>query len=94
MRVALAMLFLIVGALAGGLHFVLLRRNADLFVRGGSVLSAIGLQFGRMGVTIALLVAAALCGWPSLLTCAAGVLLARQVVVHRLGRVELGRVAL
>ncbi len=79
------LLFLAVGLGAGALHFALLRRNVELFGRGGSILAALGLRFGRMAVNGAVLVLAALDDWPSLLACALGVLLVRQAMVRRGG---------
>ena len=86
MTAVIALMFLILGFLAGALHFTLLRRNADLFVSGGSPLAAIGLQLGRMATTAGVLLIAALNGWVSLLAATAGLMAARQVVVRRLGR--------
>lgn len=86
MTIPLVLLFLPVGFGVGALHFTLLRRNTELLVSGGSLWTGLGLQLGRMAVTVAALAGAALVGWPCLLACAAGVLAARRVVVRRVGR--------
>jgi len=85
MSVALILLFLLLGAGAGTVHFVALFRDAGL--RGGSPLAAMALRLGRVLLTIAVLIAAARLGWPVLLGALAGFMVARQVVMRRLGAV-------
>jgi len=79
-------LFALLGAGAGAVHFAALARDADLLVRGGSPLAAIGLRLGRMALTIAVLLLAALKGWPILLAAFAGLMAMRQVMIARLGK--------
>lgn len=79
-------LFLLLGAMAGGVHFAAISRDADALVRGGPALATAGRWLGRMLLTAAVLAMAALQGWPALLAATAGFLAARQVVVRRLGR--------
>ena len=78
-------LFALLGAGAGAVHFAALARDADLLVRGGSVLAAIGLRLGRAALTVAVLLLAALKGWPMLLAAFAGLMAARQMMIARLG---------
>ncbi len=80
-----AYLFLPLGLLAGGVHFAALSWDADLLTQGGSAIAVAGLRLGRMILTIVLLVAAALQGWPALLATAGGFLGARQVMLYLLG---------
>ena len=74
--------FVVVGLVAGTLHFALLRWNTVLYVRGGTVLPAIGVQGLRLVATAAVLFAVALHGALALLLAAGGVLLARPVVLR------------
>lgn len=83
----LLLLFALLGGAAGTVHFVAVSRDADLLVRGGPALAAAGLRVGRLLLTIAVLIAAARQGWPMLLAAAAGFMVARQIVLRRLGRV-------
>jgi len=71
-----------IGFVAGALHFVLLRWNTALYVRGGALVPAIGVQGLRLAVTAAVLFAVALHGALALLLAAGGVLLARMVVLR------------
>jgi F1F0 ATPase subunit 2 len=84
---ALIILFLLLGAGAGTVHFVALFRDAELLVRGGSPLAAMALRLGRVLLSIAVLIAAARQGWPMLLGAATGFMVARQVVMRRLGAI-------
>ena len=74
--------FVVIGLLAGTLHFVLLRWNTTLYVRGDALVSAIGVQGLRLAVTASVLFAVALHGAMALLLAAAGVLLARLAVLR------------
>lgn len=77
--------FFAAGLALGAASFLLLRKNASLYVEGAVWRSA-AIHFGRLGAMAALLVLAALQGAGPLLACAFGVVLARIVVVRRLGR--------
>ena len=74
--------FAVIGLVVGTLHFTLLRWNTALYMRGGALVSAIGVQGLRLVVTAAALFAVAVHGALALLLAAAGVLLARMVVVR------------
>ena len=67
------------------MHFAAIARDADLLVRGGSPLAAVGLRLGRMALTVAVLLLAALKGWPILLAAVAGLMVMRQMMIARLG---------
>lgn len=82
MTIALAILFLMLGALAGSVHFAFIAKDADLLVHGGSALMTIALRLARLLLTAGILIAAALQGWPTLLAATIGILAARQVVVR------------
>lgn len=76
--------FLVVGLLAGGLFFLLLQRNAALYLRPDGLGQAIFLQALRvvlLGVVLGLL---ARHGALALLLGALGVLIARRVVLRRM----------
>lgn len=73
---------LLIGFITGALHFALLRWNTVLYVRGGALVPAIGVQGLRLAVTTAVLFAVALHGALALLMAAGGVLLARPVVLR------------
>jgi len=75
--------FWLLAGLAGGTaHFALLRWNTILYVAGGTMARAIGVQVLRMAATTVLLAFAAWHGaWP-LLFCAIGVVLARLLVLR------------
>lgn len=76
-------LFTGLGAGAGAVHFLAIGRDADLLVRGGRALAAVGLRAGRMLLTIGLLVVAARQGWPMLLGALLGFMAARHTVLRR-----------
>jgi hypothetical protein len=84
MIVLVPLVFLMLGAVAGAMHFAMIAKDADLLVHGGPVLMAIGLKLARLLLTVTLLGVAALQGWPSLLAATIGVLVARQLVLRRL----------
>jgi hypothetical protein len=85
MTLALAGLFLLVGALAGAVHFTLLARDAEALPAGGGAPRVILLRLGRFALSIAVLVMAALAGSAALLAAAAGHLAARQWALRRFG---------
>jgi len=75
-------LMLALGVLLGVVHFATLRRIADQFAEG-RVLAAAALQLGRLVLLgVALFIAARLGVWP-LLSCAAGMLVGRRIVLRR-----------
>lgn len=73
--------FVVLGLLAGTLHFALLRWNTMLYARPGRIWLGAGLQVARMAGLAGLLVLAALHGAVPLLLMAIGVLIARPVVM-------------
>ncbi len=78
-------LFVLIGACTGWAHFLAIARDAKLLAYGGSALVAFTLRLGRMLLTLAILVVAARQGWPVLLGATAGFMVARQLVLRRLG---------
>lgn len=74
------------GSTAGAIHFLSLRKDAALLVSGGPVLTALGWRLGRLANTIGTLVWAATHGAAALLAAAGGFLLARHLVLRRLGQ--------
>ena len=74
--------FVVIGLVAGTLHFMLLRWNTALYVRNGGLVPAIGVQGLRLAVTATVLFAVALHGALALLLAAGGVLLARLAVLR------------
>jgi F1-F0 ATPase (N-ATPase) AtpR subunit len=70
------------GFMAGTLFFALLRRNAWLYMRGGSLAFAVALQGVRFAAVCLLLVLTALHGALPLLLTALGLLIARPVVLR------------
>jgi F1F0 ATPase subunit 2 len=85
MNLPLIMLFVLIGAGAGAVHFVTIARDAELLTHGGSAPLVLASRLGRMLLTVAVLVVAARHGWPVLLGATAGFMVARQFVLHRLG---------
>jgi F1F0 ATPase subunit 2 len=73
-----------VGVLAGLIHFTGLRWNVRLLTAGTPGI-AIGLQLARLGVLAAVFFALARLGPWALLSGAAGLLIARQMVLRRIG---------
>lgn len=73
------------GLVVGGASFATLRLNASLYV-GGALWKPIGLHVARLGVVAGALVFAAFQGAGPLLAGAAGLVLARPIVVRLLGR--------
>ncbi len=80
-----ALLFLILGAIAGTAHFIAIAKDADLLVHGGPVIRSIGLRLGRLALTVAILVLAARHGWIDLLSASIGFMAARHYVMRRTG---------
>ncbi|MBW4330227.1 ATP synthase subunit I [Stakelama sp. CBK3Z-3] len=79
------LLFLMLGGVAGYLHFLAIARDADLLVHGGSSAAIIGMRLGRLTSTLAVMVCAALQGWTALAAATIGFTLARFVVLKRRG---------
>lgn len=77
-----AAFWLLAGLAGGTAHFVLLRWNTRLYLAGGSVACALGVQAFRMAVTALLLGFAAWHGALPLLLAALGVLVARPLVLR------------
>lgn len=77
--------FLAFGLLAGGVHFALLRWNAALYGRRERLGWALVLHVLRLAGTAALLVVVARLGAMPLLLAAAGIVIARPIVVRHLG---------
>lgn len=76
---------LILGALAGTVHFGSLWWNARLFAAPGSMAKAFVIQIGRFAVLVAVFALLSRLGALPLLSGALGLLIARQVVMKRLG---------
>jgi hypothetical protein len=74
-------LWVFAGFIGGAAHFALLRRNAMLYVTGGGLQVAIGLQILRLASIGLLLGCAAWHGTLSLLLAAFGAILARALVL-------------
>lgn len=85
MTVLSGLLFLVLGAIAGVVHFSAIAEDADLLVHGGPAIRAIGLRLGRLLLTTAILILAARHGWIDLLTATIGFTAARHHAIHRLG---------
>jgi hypothetical protein len=77
--------FVGLGLVAGTLHFSLLRWNTIFYARAGSVGVGAALQLARLALLAVLLTMVARQGAPPLLLTALGVLIARPIVVRRLG---------
>lgn len=78
---------LLVGVLAGLLHFASLALNLRLFT-GGRVAAGLGLQLLRLALTAAVLAGLARLGVGAVLAGALGLLLARSWVLRRRGAVQ------
>lgn len=74
--------FLLAGLLAGVAFFALLRWNAALYLRHGGVARAVALQAARLAAIAAVLTLAARHGALPLLLGAAGLLVARALVMR------------
>jgi hypothetical protein len=78
----LIILFALIGAGAGALHFFLLRRNVDLLVAGGSPLRAGAAILGRFALTVAIFLWAAMSHGAAVLWMLGGFVLARSAAVR------------
>ncbi len=78
----LAAFWLLAGLAGGTAHFGLLRWNTRLYLAGGSVARALGVQALRLAATTVLLAFAAWHGALPLLLAAIGVVLARLLVLR------------
>jgi len=76
---------LVAGALIGIFHFLTLRWNSQLFVSGHWLLPPLGIQLIRFAlIAFALTVVAKIFGAVLLLVTAAGILVARTAIIHRI----------
>lgn len=75
-----------VGLAAGAAYFATLWWNTQLYLSGGRALLALLIQVVRFALLLAALAALALFGALPLLTGAVGLLIARTLVLRRLGR--------
>jgi F1F0 ATPase subunit 2 len=78
---------LLVGIVAGFAHFGSLWWNTRIFAQSGSMLAAFAIQFARFGLLVAVFVLLSRFGALPLLAGALGLLIARQVLLKRLGTV-------
>ncbi|WP_436644285.1 ATP synthase subunit I [Microbaculum sp. FT89] len=78
---------LLVGLVVGAVHFGSLWWNTQIFARSGSMVMALAIQFGRFGLLAAVFIFLSRFGALPLLAGALGLLVARQVVIRRLGPV-------
>lgn len=74
------------GLVFGYPHFASLERVTRLFMGGGPLWQAVGLQCARLAALAALMVALALLGVSALLAGMFGVTAARAIVLHRVRR--------
>ncbi|WP_428927918.1 ATP synthase subunit I [Marinibacterium sp. SX1] len=81
--IAISLLGLALGLGVGLVHFMTLRRVTDLYLDGRATGRAIGLQLLRLLAMAALMVVLALQGAAPLLAGAAGLLIARGIVLRR-----------
>ena len=84
MTIVMALLFLLLGAAGGTVHFAAIAGDAKLLVHGGSVASAVALRLGRLLLTTTILILAARQNWVDLLTATIGFIVARHYVIGRL----------
>ncbi len=73
------------GFALGVVYFLALWRSARLFGEGGSAISVLSLAIGRIALLAGALTLASLEGAPRLLAMALGALIARAVVVRKIG---------
>ncbi len=78
-------LFAAAGALAGILHFAILRRNVELIAAGGSPLAALLTALARAGITAAIFTSAAVFYGVAVLWMLAGFVAARFIAVRTPG---------
>lgn len=81
--IALTLLFLLLGAGAGYLHFRMLRQGTSALVEEQQMRRAVVFTLGRFALTIAVLAAAAWAGAGPLLACAIGLFLGRGVLLRQ-----------
>lgn len=86
--IALTVLFLVLGAGAGYLHFRMLRRGTTAIVQEQSTGRAIFFGVARFALTIAVLAASAWAGSAPLLACAIGLFIGRSVLLRQEKRQE------
>lgn len=85
---AVATVFLMLGAGTGIVHFGAIAKEAVWLVRGGPTIRAIVPRIGRLVLTGAVLVLAARQGCVVLLAAAVGFIAARHHMIRRLGPVR------
>lgn len=85
MTMVMALLFLLLGATGGFVHFTAIAGDATLLVHGGSVARAVALRLGRLLLTTTILILAAWQNWVDLLAATIGFMVARHYVI---GHVE------
>lgn len=85
---AAPMLGFVAGLVLGAIHFASLRLNTDLFVEGGRAWLAALLLVGRFALLLVVLAALALLGALPLLCAALGLLVARSLIIKRMGGVS------
>lgn len=84
MMIVMALLFLLLGAAGGTVHFTAIAGDAKLLVHGGSVGRSGALRLGRLLLTTTILILAARQNWLDLLAATAGFMAARQYLIGRL----------
>jgi hypothetical protein len=75
--------FALLGMVAGGVHFALLRRNIDLIVTGGPVLTVILTALGRFALTAAIFALTAIFYGSAVLWLLAGFMSARAAALRK-----------
>lgn len=80
--VSVMALFVLLGAIAGALHFALLRRNVESLVSGSSPVAAIAATLLRFVLTVAIFVWAAMAHGLVVLWVLGGFVLARLTAVR------------
>jgi len=80
--IGVMVLFVLLGALAGMLHFALLRRNVGSLVSGGSPVAAVAATLLRFALTVAIFVWAAMAHGLVVLWVLGGFVLARLAAVR------------
>lgn len=78
---------LLIGIVAGIAHFGSLWWNTRMFAQAGSMVAAVVVQLGRLGLLAAVFVGLSRFGALPLLAGALGLLMARQLMLKRLGAV-------
>lgn len=85
MTIAIMLLFLALGLLAGVLHVLAIARDADLLVRSGLAWEVVGIRLGRMALTALVLLTAARAGGAMLAAATTGWMIARWLILRRPG---------